>query len=225
MKNNIKRIKENSSGEVTIESMMILLLTVFVLIAMISLGFLIYQQAMISTVAAETATAIARDYKYTSHSRGLNESTVISDEAVSDASKFRSSFAIFNMKSVNGQRADDYIRERIPLTSFTDNDSLKVENIDIKADNIGRLHTEVIISMDEEILFFGSLKYFNFSDENSKLTATARAESLDITAYAGHVNFVKYMSVKSGDSNISSIAANIYNSVCDIKEIVKTLFS
>ena len=57
--------RTNDSGELMIESSIIISITMVVLVAMIGLGFYLYQKAMVNTVASGTAVYIAKNYKYT----------------------------------------------------------------------------------------------------------------------------------------------------------------
>ena len=58
-----KAYLRDENGEVMLESTLVMMFTLFILIAMISVGFLFYQQVMISTVASDIATDIASSYK------------------------------------------------------------------------------------------------------------------------------------------------------------------
>ena len=72
-------------------------------------------------------------------------------------------------------------------------------------DNVGRLHTEVTVTLECSILFDGALKYFHIIDSTPEFSATARGECLDVTAYASQVHFMNYITEKMGDPNILNI--------------------
>lgn len=181
----------DESGEVMLESVIVLLLTIMILIAMISLGFLFYQKSMIQTVANETAANIATSYKYTEQSLSHPG---ISADSLDSLKMFRTSFAVSSLKNTHKDRADDYIDDRIALTNLGINSGdPQIDDIEIIVDNVGRLHVECTISMESEWLFSGALEFFGISDSSIDFTATGRAEIIDITSYASYVHYLKYL--------------------------------
>lgn len=192
-----KKDIHNEDGEVMLESTLVMLLTTFVLIAMLSVGFLFYQQALINTVATDLANDIATSYKLPKQSDKNTEES----NALNDIKLYRTSVAMFSMKAMHKKHAEEYLPKRIQLSTLgiTEKEP-QVEDFDIVIDNIGRMHVELTVSMECEILFGGALKYFGFFDSVPKFTATSRAECLDITAYASHVKFVDYVSRKAEET-------------------------
>lgn len=220
MRNFKKRIKDED-GEIMLESMLVMLIVIFILIAMLSFGFLFYQQSMLCTVANELAEDIGANYKLACSS---DQSGKPEQKSLREIKLYRTSFAIFSIKEMHKQRANDYLPKRVRLTSLGIlDDEPKVENFDIKVDNIGRLHVEVTVSMKCSILFDGALKYFGIIKETPKFTATGRAECLDITAYASHVHFVKYVGDKiaADKGNISTILNQIVDTLNNTKSIAE----
>ncbi len=132
----IYRLKRDDA-EIMLESTIIIIIVLFMLTAMISVGFLFYQQSLITSFG---------------------------------------------------------IAENDPSVA-----------VGITVDNVGRLHTEVTVTLECSILFDGALKYFHIIDSTPEFSATARGECLDVTAYASQVHFMNYITEKMGDPNILNI--------------------
>lgn len=216
-----KAYLRDENGEVMLESTLVMMFTLFILIAMISVGFLFYQQAMISTVASDVATDIASSYKLTNQELGSNE---VTSNALNDVKLYRTSVAMFSMKALHKQRAEEYLPERISMSSLGILDKQPVlDDFDITVDNVGRMHVDVSVSMECDILFSGALEALGIIDSTPKFTASGRAECLDITAYASHVQFLDYVSNKIEGTNADSIITSIIGIFNDADSIADML--
>ncbi len=217
----LKSYIKDENGEVMLESTLVMMFTMFVLIAMISVGFLFYQQAMVNTVAADIANDIASSYKLTNQDMGSNDVTA---NSLNDVKLYRTSIAMTNMKAMHKDRAEEYLPERTKISSLGIIDKEPVlENFDITVDNVGRMHIDVSISMECDILFSGALKGLGLIDSMPKFSASGRAECLDITAYASHVQFLDYVGNKmegtNADAAITSIIG-IFNDADSIADMI-----
>ena len=194
--NRLKNIHERLRGEeaeIMLESTLIMVIVMFVLIAMISVGFLFYQQSIISTVATDLAEDIGANYKLI----GQGDSAAIN--------LYRTSISLGSAKEYHRQRAVDKCKERLKISSFGINANEPAVDVNIVVDNIGRLHSEVTVSLECSVLFDGALKYFHIIDSTPVFSATARSECLDVTSYAGQVQFMNYITEKGKESNILNI--------------------
>lgn len=208
------RKAQEESGEVMIESTIVTIVTVMVLIFLIAIGFLIYQQVMMSDVAAEAATAIARNYKFSSDDTMITSdsysSITIDEDYYDKIKKYRTTFNLASIKRINQTYAEEYINSRLPVTSMSYDNDLDI-SVQITESAVGRVYVTVTISMTPELLFDGVLSYGGM-DENTQLSAYSTAECLDITGYAGLVSFEAYLATK-GESelkdNINEIISNI----------------
>lgn len=191
-----KEILEHLKGdaaEIMLESTIIIIIVLFMLIAMISVGFLFYQQSIISSIATELAEDIGANYK------------LISDSDSSKINLYRTSIALGSAETYHREKALEKCRERLKISSLGIAANDPEVNVDIVVDNIGRLHAEVTVTLECSILFDGALKYFGIIDSTPEFSATARGECLDVTAYAGQVHFMNYITEKAGDPNILNI--------------------
>ncbi len=206
----MSKVKErfmDEHGEIMLESTIVMVITLFVLMAMISVGFLFYQQAMINTVASDLATDIASMYKYSE--RNYSDETEMSN-ALKKVVLYRSSLGVTGIKSVHQNRANKELPLKIVRTTLglTEKEP-HVESLEVKVDNVGRMHIEVTVSMECAILFGGALEYFGITDATPVFRASASAECIDITNYASYVHFVNYASGKVGDNTNNAISSII----------------
>lgn len=206
----ILKCLKGDEAEIMLESTIVIIIVLFMLIAMLSVGFLFYQQSIISSIATELAEDIGANYK------------LVSDGDSSKINLYRTSIALGSAKEYHRKKAVEKCMERLKVSSFgiADNDP-RVE-VNIVVDNIGRLHSEVTVSLECSILFDGALRYFNIINSTPEFSATARGECLDITAYAGQVQFMNYITEKAGDSNILNIVqqtVRIIQNGADIKDV------
>lgn len=214
----LKKCLNDDNGEVMLESTLVMVVTMFLLIALISLGFLFYQQAMINTVASDLATDIASAYKLT----GVElDSNSVPANAYNDIKLYRTSLSISEMKDLHRRNAEEkYLPKRVSLTTLGISDKTPVlDNFDITVDNVGRMHVDVSVSMECDILFGGALEYFGIIDSTPKFSASGRAECLDITAYASHIQFLDYVGNKVEGTNVDLVIEKIIGIFQDTKSI------
>lgn len=219
----LKKCLNDDNGEVMLESTLVMVVTMFLLIALISLGFLFYQQAMINTVASDLATDIASAYKLAGVE---SDSDGIPANAYNDIELYRTSLSISNMKASHRNNAEEkLLPERVKLTTLGISDKTPVvDSFDITVDNVGRMHVDVSVSMECDILFGGALEYFGIVKSTPKFSASGRAECLDVTAYASHVQFLDYVSSKVEGSNVDTVITKIIGIFKDTKSIKDMLF-
>ena len=90
-------LKNDESGQIMLEAVIIFPLVLLIIITMLSLGFLFYQRTMLSSVASETASAIGSCYKY---DQALDERE-ITNGIVDNLRKYRMSLRLETMKEQN----------------------------------------------------------------------------------------------------------------------------
>ncbi|MFR0861666.1 MAG: TadE/TadG family type IV pilus assembly protein [Pseudoruminococcus massiliensis] len=188
MKKIKKMLLNDDSGEVMLESTIIFTITIFLLLALLSIGFIFYQKAMLNSVADEIASSVGATFKF--KDSDLMEREIGSNE-LSSNQMYRYMFHRDDTLDAKKIKAKEYIGKRVGLTNLgISNKTPKVEDIKLYTDNIGRFHVTVDVSMETEILFMGVLKYFNIIDSTPRFTASSSAECLDITEYNSYLNMV-----------------------------------
>ena len=189
MKKIKKMLLNDDSGEVMLESTIIFTITIFLLLALLSIGFIFYQKAMLNSVADEIASSVGATFKF--KDSDLMEREIGSNE-LSSNQMYRYMFHRDDTLDAKKIKAKEYIGKRVRLTNLgISNKTPKVEDIKLYTDNIGRFHVTVDVSMETEILFMGVLKYFNIIDSTPRFTASSSAECLDITEYNSYLNMVQ----------------------------------
>lgn len=165
----------DESGEIMIESTIIVLLTTFILIFMVSLGFLYYQKSMINTVANETATGIGQMYRY----QGVNDEDISSStemlSAMNSILKYRYIFWGFLLEGDNLEKADSYTVARLSKTSLATQEGEPTIQMNVNSSDFGRRYVEVTVEAKYSIFWGGALKAFGMEEEYV-ISSTAYAE-------------------------------------------------
>lgn len=199
--------KDSQRGEVMLEASFILVSVIILLMALLSITFMFYQEAMMTTVANEIASDVARNYKF--REMDMGNSTITLNDANS-VKMFRMNFGKGSVERTHENRAEDYAKWRIAVATL----GLKSGDIDvdctIKGSGIGRAYVKVMVSQKSSFFLSEILSMVGIINENSMFSATAYAECVDLMGYTSMVNFTEYGSRKMEAFN--SIG-NLYNSV------------
>ena len=199
-----------------LESVIIVLLTLMVTIAMLGLGFVYYQKAMLTNLANEVASDIASNYKYCNQTIENQIDQDLKDK-LKNVPMYRTSFMMGNIKNKSKEKAKRFSVKQVNLRTLgIHTDNIKVEDYKIQVDNIGRMHVELTLSMKSEVLFSGALKAMNLMEKKPIYKATGRAECIDITAYAGHVFFIQYVEDKIGKNKTLDNIVKIYKGISSL---------
>ena len=213
--NIFKRTKKNESGEIFIETSIMMAIVLIVLSAMIGVGFYIYQKSMLSTIAAETANYAAKNYKYTSI--GSIDATDIDEPNMINLKKYRSYLSLLNSGKISS-----YAKKRGRKTSFT-KDSVTISEVKLIRDGIGRQRIKLTLKMKANIVFENIMVAIGLVKENPTISATAYSECLDLTEYNGQVYFVKYMQNGIQGSNIGGSMDNVGDTISTVKRILNKI--
>lgn len=184
--------ERNQRGEIMLEASFILVSVIILLMIMMSLAFLFYQKAMMTSVANEIAADVAKNYKFTDNfDMGRNE---ISINDVKNTRMFRMSFGMKKLERAHQDRSQKYAVWRIGLATLGLNSGEVQTTCDIKMSGIGRAYVEVKVSQKTEFFLSGILEMYNIADKETLFESTAYAECMDPMAYSSTVNFLNYFS-------------------------------
>lgn len=201
----INKLKKQD-GEVMLEASIILVSVIILLLGLLSISFMFYQQSLMTSVATEIASDVAKNCKFTSLEIGKDHNL----DHVNDAKMFRMSFGKNGMEESHEERADDYVDWRLPLASL----GLQPENVEVDCElissGIGRAYVKVTLSQKTDFFLSGILELLEITDENTMFTSVAYAECNDLMAYTSMINFTQYGSEKLGAFNS---VGNFYDSV------------
>lgn len=220
MRRGKEKREKNEAGEVMLEATLLFPMILAILLLMIAVGFTFYQKAMMQSVAEEIASDIAAGYKYTDW--GIWESE-LTEEQVRGVKKYRNSLLLISMKNRCEAKAEGYLGNRVSAASLGVSDGTpQVDSVKLKVDNVGRVHIEVRISMQSEVVLEQALRNLHIIDDTPVFAATAYAECMDITAYASQVSFLKYAGekVESNGGVIGDIMNNLAEAVSHISNSI-----
>lgn len=183
-----KRVADDQTGEVMIESVLVMIPTLFVLVFLMSLGFLLYQQWNVQYVADDIANKVSITYTY------LEVETLSGTLSKNDIVN-RDSYRYFDSnhskyKTEAGKRGDSYGYDLLRLTSFAPRTEKEDITVDTEEDSFARRHVFVTVKGTYKIPFGEGLEIFGI-DSTRTFYATSNAECVDLSDYLSTVTYGK----------------------------------
>lgn len=170
---------KNESGEVMIEGMIVMVITMIMLVWILGIGFVYYQKYLVRTVTNDATAKIASTYD------APTSDIIMGYINVKDISK-RELYSSPDLTEVNTARAESYIKYMLDKTNF----SGVVDDVDVsleyKADNLGRSHVEVTTECTFNTPFGEGLEMVGMSPDIT-YSVTSYAESTSLNDYASTV--------------------------------------
>jgi len=188
-------------------------IVLFVMVALISFGFYLYQFTTIQYVCNEVSEEVAMTYKF----KDASTASDITENDVSKVSAYRYSLHKGAMRNKNETNVKELMSKRLPQTALAKAVSSE-PTVSIKkiGDDIGRAHYEITVSQKYVFLWDGALKWFGI-DASKDLVATSYVEAVDISSFVNHVKLTKYaISEVEGYSSVLtaiSTVLSVINSV------------
>ena len=196
MKRLFRKMNENK-GEVMLESILVLIPTLFVMIFLLSLGFLLYQKWNVQFVADDIASKVAVSFEY------IEEETPEAVVELEQAQKVYLYKYLFNMsdyENVNKQKATKYGSQLFRITGYGDGVGDEVIELELIEDSLARRHISVTVTGTYRIPFSEGLEIFGMEGTRT-FTAVSYAECADISDYKNTVMFGQQVgSILLGDS-------------------------
>lgn len=209
---------KNEDGEIMIESMLVLLPTMFVMVFLIALGFLMYQQWNVQFVADSIASRLSVVYSYSNADMKSGVTTV---DDIEGRGMYRYLFSWKDQTEAAAEaKGKEYGEMLLNLTNFAsvDNENISVITVD---DGIGRRHIVVEVSGDYKIPFGAGLEVFGMSSTRH-IEASSAAECVDITDYFAAVTLAENAEkMLLGDSKILGAIDSILSLIKNIKNFGK----
>lgn len=201
--------KEDQRGEVMLEAAIIMVPIILLLMGLLSISFMFYEQSVLTCMTTEIAADVARTYKFAD--LDLQKSTLNATD-LKNAGLFRMNFGMKGIADKKDAKAEAYSKWRIAVTSL----GLKAKNPSVMctvADTgIGRGVVKVVVTRRTEFFLSGTLEEWGLLGKDGMLfQSTAYAECNDLMGYTSTVNFVYYTS-KVLDEQFSFVG-DLYNSV------------
>ena len=209
MKKERKKLSDRQSGEIMLEASFILVIVIILMLAILSIGFLIYEKVMLVSAANDLAATIAENYKFVGMELGERE---IGVDDVAAEKMYRLWFAVPSMESRYKIHADEYAENTVSKLSLgVGGGEPTIDECDIQVDGFGRAHVIVKISAEREIFLGGVLESLGIADRETLFSAQATADCVDITGYAGVVKFASFVCDNPIMKPLNSIASAINN--------------
>lgn len=189
MKRDFKE-KNGERGEIMIEGMIVMVITMFILIWILGLGFLYYQRYITTVVTNDAAVKIASTYNNPTADIIMG---YVTTEDISNRDLYRG-FSIGNnisdLHTVNEDRAQSYVKYVLDTANFTG--SVKDVDVSLKmvADSAVRRHIELTTVCEYNTPFGDIFEMFRMG-RTAKYTVTASADYIDFADFVSTVNFSK----------------------------------
>ena len=202
----------------TLEAMILLFLTIFVMLFFMSYGFLFYQQWTVRHVANDIASRIAEQYAYPQTDPVMG---FISGAMKASASPYR--YSGDKLEKENQKKLEDYGRYMLHLSSMAYEAAEPEIKVDVVQDALAQRHLEVYVKASYKIPFGGALTYFGFRD-HVEYEATSYAVCQDLSDYINMINTTKTLSDDVFTLKTFGMVDKIVKLVEDIKDYVNKRF-
>lgn len=182
-------MKKSESGEIMLEAVFCIIVTLFVIMFLLGLGFVLYQHALVTIVANEAAEEVSQTYKLIN----VEDSSNISIQDVRDSDgtngivKYRYYFSGNDFKKKAEELTEDLINSHIGYTSLASKENSLNVDVKVVKDDVGRRHYVIVAGQKYGFLFGNVLKLFGLWDK-TEITAESYVMGVDVLH---HVNAVK----------------------------------
>lgn len=178
---------KDERGTVMLESTYCILVSIIVLMFMLSFGFFLYQNAVVTVVTNEVAEEVSQTYKL----RNVADSSSITSSDISGIGKYRYLFFADDFNSKNEAKLNNLANVRLSKTSLAKEEGNITVDVETVVDDIGRRHYEVTVTQKYSFLLGDLLSVIGQSDVET-LSRTVYVESSDVLNYVNTVKTTKY---------------------------------
>lgn len=173
-----------------IEGMIVMVITMFILIWILGLGFLYYQRYVTTIVTNDAAVKIASTYNNPTSDIIMG---YVTTEDISNRDLYRGFDVGSNssdLHTVNGDRAQSYVKYVLDTANFAG--TVKDVDVELKmvSDSVVRRHIELTTVCEYNTPFGEIFEMFGMR-RTAKYTVTASADYTDFADYVSTVNFSK----------------------------------
>lgn len=201
-------VVDKEKGEVMLEGMIVTLITTFLLVWVLGLGFVYYQRYLVTAITNDAAAKVAATYNNPDSDLIMG---YISTENISERDLYRH-FTKNNLYELNKAKATAYINYVLDKTNFAGTiQSVNVE-MELVNDSALRKHIEITSECTFNTPFGFALDFFGM-DGTTTYSCSSRADSTDISDYITTVDFASY---QLGGNGVNSDVLNMINSLIGI---------
>lgn len=184
-----KKSECRENGEIMIEAILVMIPTLFVMIFLLSLGFLLYQQWNIQYIADEVASKVAVGYEYADEEIQTGK---ISLEKAQQTILYKYLFSNDEMEEANAKKAYNYGTLLSSKTSYGNGSGDETIELETIEDSLARRHICVTVTGTYRIPFAEGLEIFGIEGTRT-ISAVSYAECVDLTDYMNTVVFGKQL--------------------------------
>ncbi len=210
----MKKFFQREDGAMMLDGMIAMLVTILVMVFLMSLGFLFYQQWIVSNVANDTASRVAQSYAYPNTDPVIG---YIDVELMDHVSLFR--YMGDDLETENAEKAENYAAWALQLSSLAYPVSPPQIDVQVLSDSLARRHIEVTVQAEYKIPLGGALKYFGLSDTFT-YEATGYGVCMDLLDYIHTVDTVKTLSEDTISSKFLGTVDSFLSMLGKLKELV-----
>ena len=178
---------QKERGAVMLESTYCILISIIMFFFLMSLGFFLYQNTVVSIVANDVAEEVSQTYKL----RNVSDSSAVTPTDICGVGKYRYLFFSDSFNSKNEAKAASLANVRLTKSSLAKEDGGLSVNVETIVDDIGRRHYEVTVKQSYSFLL-GDLLNFIGRTETQTIERTVYVESVDVLNYINTVKVKKY---------------------------------
>ena len=181
-----RNVRKGTTGEVMLEGMIIVILTLFILIWILGLGFVYYQKYVTTVATNDAVVKIASTYHNPSSDIVMG---FVTSEALGSRPLYRN-FPSSTLKNTNEDRAEAYIRYSLERVNVTG--AVKDVNVTMKyvQDSYVRAHVEITTTCTFNTPFGIGLEMFGMN-ATPTYQATACADCTDYIDAISTLNYEK----------------------------------
>lgn len=205
-------MKRHEKGEIMIESMVIMVLTMFLLLWILGVGFLYYQRSLVTSITNDAAAKIAATYNNVDSDIVMG---YISSEDLADRPLYRN-FKNGDLVDANEAKAEAYVRYKIKQTNFMGTiknpDQDIAVDLDLVMDSPVRKHVVVTTTCTFKTPFGEALEMFGM-DGIVTYQAIGRADCTDIADY---ISTTDYISRLAGGGIVKSKVVDCLKSIIKV---------
>ena len=210
--------QRDESGAVILESAFCILVTILMLVFLISFGFFLYQNAVVTIVANELAEELSQTYKL----KDVPNSNSVTEQHLSDIGRYRYGGAkAGKLQSRNCEKAESQGNGRIKQTSMADNETKLKVNVKMVVDDIGRHHFEVTVSQRYRFLLGGILSLVGRKDAEV-ISRTVYVEGSDMLHMVNSVKKSQYF-IEEISGRTPGTVDNLLSAIHSLEEMIRAL--
>jgi hypothetical protein len=205
---------QDTGGEIMIESILVFIPTLFVIVFLVALGLIYYQQSNVQFVADAVAESVAMSYGYDSLD---GTSMVLEKDDITGRRVCRYSLGKSETIEYAKKLGEDYGSRMFRLTNLAKaKENSETVTVTIESDSLGRRHAEVSVEGTYQMFFSEGLRVFGFG-EQYHYEATSVAECIDPSALGSTILFTKNgVNIIAGDSKILSSVSKWLKTLKDL---------